>query len=252
MNAGLRRAIGALALFALPTALARPIANALGHRIAPGCRVGFSLLLCDLVACEPGVAIGHLNLVRARRLVMRREAYLGRMNVVNGPMSLQFAARAALGNDNRVLRAPRGVTTGPARLRLGTLAKITSNHRVDCTRSIDIGDYTTIAGAGSQLWTHGYVHDVEGPGRYRIDGRIVIEHNVYVGSACFISMGVRIGHGSVVGGGTAVARSLPALGVYVSAAIRALARPAEPDARPDLVPARDERLVERVFVKQHP
>jgi hypothetical protein len=37
-----------------------------------------------------------------------------------------------------------------------------------------IGDYSTLAGIGIQVWTHGYVHDTSGPGRYRIDGAVRI------------------------------------------------------------------------------
>lgn len=252
MKTGLRKTLGALVLFALPTALARPIANALGHRIGHGCTVGFSLLYCDLIALEAGVSIGHLNLVRIRRLIVRRNGRIGRTNIINGPLSLRLGPKSELGNGNRVLRAAKGVTSGPAALTLDVLSKITSRHLVDCTRSVRIGSYAIVAGANSQLWTHGYVHDADGPGRYRIDGRIVIEDNVYIGSASFISMGVRIGRGSVVGGGTAVARSLPPMGVYVSAAVRTLARPPDPEARSDLQPARDDSLVERVFVRRHP
>jgi acetyltransferase-like isoleucine patch superfamily enzyme len=143
-------------------------------------------------------------------------------------------------------------TSGPAQLWLGELAKITARHRIDCTQSVHIGDYSTVAGAGSQIWTHGYVHDVKGPGRYRVDGRVVIENNVYIGSACLISMGVRIGTGVIVGGGTAVPKSLTEPGLYVSAPMRSLPRPADPEERGDVALLSDPNLVERVFLKRRP
>lgn len=236
----------------LPTRLARPLLNTMGHRIRAGARVGFSWVWCDSVNLDRTARIGHLNVLWVTRILMRNGAYIGRMNVAKGPVNLQLRERAALGNQNLVLRGPAGVSQGPAVLRLGVLAKITAKHHVDCTRSVRMGDYSTLAGSSSQVWTHGYVHDMDGPGRYRIDGRIEIADNVYIGSACLVSMGVRIAKGVIVGGGTTVAHDLPEAGLYVSSAIRKLPRPQPPAGRPDLVLQQDPRLVDQVFVKQRP
>jgi acetyltransferase-like isoleucine patch superfamily enzyme len=157
--------------------------------------------------------------------------------------------RAGVGNHNVVVRAKAGISSGRAQLWLGEVAKITSNHRVDCMRSFRLGRFSTLAGAGSQVWTHGYVHDELGEGRYRIDGKVIVEENVYIGSACFISMGIRISKGVIVGGGTTVSKSLTAPGLYVSAPMRALPRPVPPESRDDLRRSSDSLLCETVFVK---
>jgi hypothetical protein len=248
----LTKAATALLLLALPTRLVRPLLNAMGHCVLPGSRVGFSWLWCDFVGLDRGVRVGHLNLIAVRRLMMRERSYFGRLNVVKGPIDVVLKPRAALGTANRVLRAPAGVSSGPAQLWLGELAKITVDHRVDCTQTVHIGAFSTIAGAGSQIWTHGYVHEMDGAGRYRIDGRIEIESNVYIGSACLVSMGVRIAKGVIVGGGTSVSRSLTEPGLYVSAPIRALPRPSAPQERPDMCRLTDPHLVEPVFLKRRP
>jgi UDP-3-O-[3-hydroxymyristoyl] glucosamine N-acyltransferase len=248
----LSKAVSASLLLLLPTSLARYALNALGHRIRPGARVGFAFVWSDFIGMDQGSRIGHLNLVAARRVLMRAQSYLGRGNIIKGPIDVVLRPRAALGNANQVLRGPSGVTSGPAQLWLGELAKITVRHRVDCTQTVRIGDFSTVAGADSQIWTHGYVHAMDGPGRYRIDGRVVIEKNVYIGSACLISMGVRIAKGVIVGGGTSVSKSLSEPGLYVSAPIRALARPLAPEGRPELVRLTDPQLVEPVYVKRRP
>jgi acetyltransferase-like isoleucine patch superfamily enzyme len=203
-----------------------------------------------VVALDHATRVGHLNLIIVRRLLLRKSAYIGRANVAKGPLSLVLKPKAALGNANKVLRGPLGVTSGAAQLWLGELAKITVGHRIDCTRTVQLGAFSILAGAGSQIWTHGYVHDTAGPGRYRIDGRVDIENNVYIGSACLISMGVRIGSGVIVGGGTAVPKSLAEPGLYVSAPIRSLPRPADPEERADITLLTDPGLVERVFLKR--
>lgn len=246
------KTVAALLLMVLPTRIARPLLNGMGHSIRPGSRVGFSWLWCDFIGLDRDVCIGHLNLVVARRLMMRERSYLGRTNVIKGPIDVVLQTKAALGNANLVLRGPAGVTSGPAQLWLGELAKITVRHRVDCTQTVRIGAFSIIAGAGSQLWTHGYVHEIEGAGRYRIDGRIEIENNVYIGSACLISMGVRISKRVIVGGGTSVSKSLNEPGLYVSAPIRALPRPSAPQDRPDMCQLADPHLVETVFLKRRP
>lgn len=249
----LNKIFSALIFFLFPTSVIRPIANLMGHYIGPGAKVGFSFIWCDSVALDSRVLIGHFNIFIVQKLLMREAAQVGHMNTLKGPFYVILRERAAFGHRNKVQRARPGVSVGFSRLRLDSGAKITSDHRIDCTQSVCFGEYSILAGSGSQLWTHGYVHDVEGAGRYRIDGQIVIESNVYIGSACLISMGVRIGKGVIIGGGTSVAASLTKPGLYVSAPIRRLARPASPDSRIDLNRVIDRRLIEKkVYIKRRP
>ena len=247
-----RRAVTGLVTLAAPSPIARVILNTLGHKIGPGVRIGFSLLLCDYIALGPHAVIGHFNVCRMNRLVLRNGSILGRSNILVGPFDVALRERAAIGNRNRILRGQTGVSFGPARLFLDHDAKITSDHRIDCTQSVHFGAYSHLAGAGSQVWTHAYVHEVTGPGRYRIDGRVIIEANVYVGSACVVSLGVRIGRGVIVGAGSTVSRSILEPGMYVSSPLRVLPRPPAPHSRSELRPANNEGLCESVFVKQRP
>ena len=247
----IRTLMSASAALLLPSALARLALGLLGHRVAPGARIGFSLLLVPRLQLGPGSSIGHFNLIHVRRLVLGVDSSIGRSNLLNGRISVLLAQRAALGNRNRVLRAPvPEVASGPASLRIGHWSKITADHKIDCTCSVRIGRYATVAGSGSQVWTHGYVHARQGPDRYRVDGPVYIGNNVYIGSACIVTTGVQIADGIIVGAGTTVARSLTAPGMYVSAGIRQLDRPAAPDSRADLQRIDDPRLCETVFRKR--
>lgn len=243
--------LSALLAGLFPTRLVRPLMNLMGHRIAPGARIGFSLILVRRIHMGRQARIGHFNFVVLRRMVLRDGAYLGRMNIVHGPLSLWLEAKAGIGNTNKIVRGPAGpVTSGPAMLRLGRLSKITADHRIDCTESVHLGHYTTLAGVGSRLWTHGYVHDLEGPGRYRVDGSVHIGNNVYIGAGCTISAGVSIASGAMVGAGVTVARDLPEAALYVSAPLRTLPRPADPESRDNLIRLEDPRLCERVYLKK--
>jgi acetyltransferase-like isoleucine patch superfamily enzyme len=244
-----RLATGVLG-FVLPSRFAAVAMRCLGHRIALDANIGFSLLLVERLVMRPGTRIGHGNLVRVRRLVLDNGARIGRGNLLNGPMSVLLKSQAEIGNRNKVLRGPMPtVTYGPATLKLGESSKITSDHRIDCTQSVVFGCDTILAGSGSQLWTHGYVHVQQGGGRYRVDGAIVIGNGVYIGSASIVTTGVRIGDDIIVGAGTTVARSLDEPGMYVSAAMRRVDRPVDPTTRSDLARVVAPGLCEPVYIK---
>jgi acetyltransferase-like isoleucine patch superfamily enzyme len=114
---------------------------------------------------------------------------------------------------------------------------------------VRIGDFSIIAGVGSQIWTHGYVHEIEGAGRYRVDGEVRIGANVYVGSRCVVTAGVRIGNGTMVGAGATVSGNLDPHAFYVSAPLRKLPRPGDPAGRADLTVVGEPALVETVYSK---
>lgn len=241
----------ALCTLLLPSGMCIPLLRFLGHRIGSGAHIGCSFIMSDQLVLQGNASIGHFNFISTRRVVLRREAYIGRGNIIYGPLSVSLAERAAIGNSNKIVRGKLGpVTVGPSRLRLGELSKITASHRIDCTASIIVGAFSTFAGTSSELWTHGYVHQLSGPGRYRIDGRITIGDNVYIGSSSIITAGVRICDGVIVGAGTTVAKNLLEPGLYVSAGIRKLERPNSPDVRPDLTPIDNQTLCERVYIKR--
>lgn len=223
----------------------------LGHNIANDAKIGFSIVFAKRILMAPGAHIGHGNYININELLLFEGAFVGRSNIVNGPFAIEMKKGAQIGNRNKILRGPTPlVTFGVSVLRVGEGSKITSDHRIDCSQSVIIGAHTIIAGAASQIWTHGYVHDIQGPGRYRVDGRIVIGNNVYVGSACVLTGGVRIEDGIIVGAGATVSRSLTEAGMYVSSGLRRLDRPLDPMLRTDLQKIEDSRLCEQVYIKQ--
>lgn len=241
--------ICALLLAGLPTALVRPLVNALGHRIRPSARVGFSFVLADSICMDRGARVGHGNIVECNKVLLRPKAYLGHLNRCVGPMNVWLSQTAGIGNNNSITRGGKGVSYGSATLRLGVLSKITSGHKIDCTACVRFGDYTTLAGVRSQIWSHGYVHDLSGSGRYRIDGKVSLGDNVYVGSGSIITGGVSIGSGVIVGAGVTIPRSILEPGAYVSSPIRKLPRPEAPRDRPELTEVMEDDLTETVFRK---
>lgn len=243
------RAVAVVALGLLPTCVAAPLARACGHRIAPGVRIGFSLLLSRRIYLDADTRIGHLNLVSTDRLVLRKDATIGHLNLCTGPFSILLKPQAALGNRNHLTRAARGIVHGPSQLVLGVLSKISAQHRLDLTASILLGHHTQLAGSGTQIWTHGYIHDPEGPSRYRIDGAVRLGNNVSIGSRALLTGGARVGSNITVGAGATVTGRLEKPGLYVTPPLRHLPPPADPDSRIDLVRVADAALVDTVFRK---
>lgn len=245
----LKRVLVAALTAILPGPLARALLKATGHSVGAGSRIGLSWVSVDKLTMGPGAVIGHLNIVRIDALAMGERALLGHQNRITGGFDIAMGDRSVIGNRNLIMRGRHDVHGGST-FRIGQVGGLTSDHRIDLTTSITIGDFTTIAGAGTQIWTHGYIHERHGVGRYRIDGPVVIGSNVYIGSASFISMGVTIADGVIVGGGTSVAKDLLQEGLYVSAPIRRLERPADPDNRDDLTRLDDGKVGEKVYLKR--
>jgi UDP-3-O-[3-hydroxymyristoyl] glucosamine N-acyltransferase len=204
----------------LPSRLAVLLLRLIGHKVKPRVKIGFSLLLVDRLYLDENSDIGHFNLVSCRRIVLRQAARIGNMNVVLGPVSVWLGNGSKLGNRNQIRRAKPPVTYGSAMLKMGKVSAITASHIVDCTRSVILGNYSTVAGQGSQIWTHGYYHCAEGIDRFRVDGRICLGNNVYIGSASVITAGVRIANHVIVGSHSSISKDLDRSGLYVSQPLR--------------------------------
>lgn len=221
----------------------------LGWKIGSECKIGFSWINCGNVQLHNNVAIGHGNYIKCRTLVLRDDSCIQHLNLIKGDIWIFLLKHAAIGNLNKVNRAKRGVTWGRSVLRLGVYSKITSRHVVDCTRSVRLGNYSTIAGLGSQIWTHGYLHAPSGLDRFRIDGSVNIGNNVYIGSASVINAAVKIGSAITVGACSCVSKSLLEQGLYVSQPLRKIESDYESSMQryPEV---EVEGLIEKVFNKK--
>jgi acetyltransferase-like isoleucine patch superfamily enzyme len=244
----LRKLLTTLVILSTPNFLKVRLLDLLGHHVSTKSKIGLCFIRAESIYLAAGACIGHFNLIDCRRLVLLEGAYIESLNLIRGPISVWMASRAGIGKRNNIKRSAKPVTYGPAVLRLGVLTKITLGHLLDCTRSIRFGNFTTVAGVGSQFWTHGYFHASLGPDRFRVDGDIVVGNNVSIGSACVFSAGVQVADAIQVGSHSSVAKSLDKPGIYVSQSLRYIpANLAEIEARLERV---DPALVcERVYRK---
>lgn len=222
----------ALVLFLLPTSVARLIVGR--ARIARQVRIGWSWVEVDRLDMEAGSHVGHGSFVRVPRLALSCGSWIGHLNIIKGPVAITLGPRAAIGNRNHIVRSVFATMVGDAELVLGEWSKITAGHYIDCAQTVRFGDFATLGGIGSHIWTHGFVHETTGLGRYRVDGAVTVGNNVYIGARASILAGVTIAPAAIVGAGTVIARDLTEPGFYIAGPVRMLPRPAEPDTRSDL------------------
>lgn len=127
----------------LPWPLRRAaLVNWFGFTIHPTSRIGLAWVFPDRLVMEANTSIGHLTVCKNISLLhLHEHALIGRGNWITGfPLgpSLHFASETE--------RRPE--------LIVGAHSAITHRHLIDCTNSITIGRFTTMAGFQSQMLTH--------------------------------------------------------------------------------------------------
>jgi acetyltransferase-like isoleucine patch superfamily enzyme len=137
------RAILMFLSMCLPGHLRRSFLEArFGYKIHPTCRIGFSWISPTRLVMEEGSRIGHLTLCKNIDLLhLKPHSSIGRGNWITG-FPLGPSPHFAEEKDRR------------PELILGEHSAITHRHLIDCTNSVVIGRFTTMAGFQSQILTH--------------------------------------------------------------------------------------------------
>jgi acetyltransferase-like isoleucine patch superfamily enzyme len=110
---------------------------------------------------EREASIG-LSVFNVRSLKMARASRIGHLNYAKGLSEIKLGDSAVIGNLNWITGVPLGdrnfftdeIGRNPA-LYIGEHAAITNRHYIDCTNLVVVGPYSTIAGWGTQIVTHG-------------------------------------------------------------------------------------------------
>ncbi len=223
--------------------------NTIGHKISYKSKIGFSFLAIKRIELDKHSKIKHFNFIKINSLKLNEASFIGSLNTIKGPFNVVLDNKAGIAKQNKIRRAYSPITYANAKLHLGQNSFIVSNHFLDLTKSIYIGNNSIIAGIGSQFWTHGYYHSDTGEERIRIDGGIKIENNVYVGSSCIFNPGVKVANSIHIGGGSVISKNLDKPGMYVGQGLRYIDNNLEKiKARLDKI--EDPNLVEQVYTKQ--
>lgn len=224
--------------------------NLLGHNIHKTTKIKPCLLILEKIETESNTRIGYFNIIRIEKIKLSQNAKIGHLNSISGRLNIDLNKNSSIGNRNKIICSMKSIVIDwISNLSLGDGSIITSDHYIDCTRDISLGKHSIIAGSGTQLWTHGYIHEEIGQGRYRIDGAISITNNVYIGSRCIFNLGVSINTPCTIGAGTTISKDINEPGLYVSSPIRKLPTPKEPHLNEKLTIDTSKKLCEPVFRK---
>lgn len=184
-------------------------------------RVGLSLIITDELQLDDDVYIGHFNFIRVHKLVMKKGARIGNLNFIKGSFELLMDEKSEINLQNKITSRMDFLSAkGRSTLSLHYHAKIGVKHLLDLTDNIIIGKNSMLAGANSQVWTHGFYFSKEGEGVSRIDGEVCIGRNCYLGARCVICAGVSIPNTTTIGANTCVTKSLLKSGLYVNQPLR--------------------------------
>jgi acetyltransferase-like isoleucine patch superfamily enzyme len=192
---GMMKGITQIFCFFLPWSLRRRVLNYFfGFSIDRDARVGLSVILADEVEIGRGARLGHFNYIgRLDKLQMSEETFIGNFNWVLG-LSRRLNSSFYPKKPNR-----------RSELVLGRCSMIGHQNYIDCTDRIELGAFSGIAGARSQLVTHG----IEPLASRQTCGPITIGDYTMIGSGCTILKGVKIPNCCIIGVGSVVTHVKP-------------------------------------------
>ncbi len=184
-----------------------------GYLISYDSRIGcFNYL--DVIVCEIDRGhIGHLNLIRCRKLRMAPGSRLVKQNHIKNPNQVVIGENSIIGTRNRFVGTREGLTPFKEHenITVGHDTVITVGHLFDLSDTITIGNNVTFGGRGTEVWTHGF--DIK---HVKVQAPVKISSDVYVGSGCIFIQGLEISAGVSIGAGTVVGKSITEPGFYVS------------------------------------
>lgn len=151
-------------------------------------------------------ATARCNLVRHVTLIsLGPHSRIARWNVIKDLRSLTVADYATVGRLNVISAHPIYARLYPdgASLAVGEHAFITSHHHLDCSGSVTVEAFTSIAGRGTTVLTHSIDLRTDVQSAYPV----VIGERSFVGTGCTILGGAVLPPRSVLGAGSVLPRS---------------------------------------------
>lgn len=185
------RILVVILIFALPTWLARKLfVFSSTVKIGRGSKVGFSIVYADFISLGENVKIGHLNIIyNLTRLVIDDGGIIGNRNWIKG-----------FPKNHNVFFI--GIEREPS-FEMGKEAAVTNLHRIDCTTSVVISEFATLAGYGSQLISH----SINIAANRQTAKPITVGKYCFVGTSCIMLPGSNLPNFCVLSAGSVLHKS---------------------------------------------
>ena len=181
----MKKIINILIIF-LPWIIRRYILNKFYHyKIHPTARIGLSYIYPKQLIMGEGARIGHLNVAIHLELIqMDKNCSISQKNWITGfPLS----------NKSNFQDFP----DRKPYLIMKEDSSITKQHHIDCTDMVIVGEFTTIAGYGTQILSHSFSLEKNS----QACAPIQIGHHCWVGTRSIILPGSVLPSQSVLGAG---------------------------------------------------
>jgi len=228
----------AIILFFFPSFLSTFLLRLFGCKVKG--KVGFSWVWTDKIVLDKNACIGYCNFITVPELNMKENSFIRRYNIIKGGISVFLDKKSKVNQFNK-LTASKSCNS---RFVLGFNSIIGSKHLLELTSDITIGDYSILAGEGSQVWTHGFYHSKFPPRRWRVDGNVVVGKNVYIGTRSILNAGVTICDNATIGAGSVVSKDISVAGLYVNQPLRLI------EFDPDVEILKHKKINDNVYKKK--
>ena len=186
----MKKIINILIIF-LPWKIRRCILNKFYHyKIHPSAHIGLSYIYPEHLIMGEGAKIGHLNVAIHLELIqMDKNSSISQKNWITG-----FPLKDKSNFQDFPNRKPY--------LIMKEDSSITKQHHIDCTDMVIVGEFTTIAGYGTQILSHSFSLEKNS----QACAPIQIGHHCWVGTRSIILPGSVLPPQSVLGAGAVLQR----------------------------------------------
>jgi len=163
------------------------------YTIDPSSHIGLSWIYPNHLTLKKKSKIGHLNIaIHLDTIILNKFSTISRGNWITG-----FSTNKNSKHFNHQINRK-------SELIIGEHSAITKNHHIDCTSSVSIGKFTTIAGYRSQILTHS-INIIEN----RQDSKpISIGDYCFIGTSTIILGGAELPSFSVLGANSLLNKKL--------------------------------------------
>lgn len=183
----------------------------LHYKIDKSCKIGFSYIDAVYLELGRGSIIGNFNLIKnCNKIVIKENSTILKYNFFKSCKSIIIGNNTVIVRDNKFLHNDNvGVGFG-GNIIIGNFSTIVNKHYFDLTDDIYIGDKCTIAGNGTEFWTHGF--DL---GNNRVQGQIKLLDNIYIGAGVKFNFGLKVNSNNIVGMGSILTKSINCEGYLI-------------------------------------
>lgn len=162
----------------------------LGYELDASAYIGRSLVVVDSLSMGAGSFIEGFSVIRGcERIIMESDSRIGPFTFVN-----------AVGRGS-------GYFSGQERrleLTLRSGAAVSGGHVIDCCDRVELGEFSTFAGFGSQILTH----SLDLRANRQVCSPVVVGDRAFIGSSVVVLAGSRIASRTVIAAGAVVVGAL--------------------------------------------